>query len=169
MDRVTRFGAPLLVLLAMLTGLLVTFAVNGFALRHVCVPRAGIIGFLSADLALVRETPSCPASTVDLGQPAAAATVVVVLALPVLLTQLAALATVGFASVLARRVLTRLAQVVAAVVDAVLVLTGSRIAPVSFRFSQAMARWLAPRASLGRRVVGTRVIRGPPVVSLAGP
>lgn len=163
-DRVTRLGATVLVVCAALTAVLTTLAANGFALRHACVPRAGVLGLLSSDFALVRQPPGCPAATTELGaSPGAMVTVIAVLALPVVFAQLAALTLIVTASAFARRVVRHVVVLVAAVFGAVLALIPRCPDVVSTRRPWPRRPWWQVRARRDRHPAGPRGVRGPPI------
>lgn len=161
-DRVTRFGVPVLAMLTALGGLFGTLSANGFAVQHACVPAAGPLGLLGSDFALVRQVPGCPAARIATD---GVVTVILVLALPVLMAQIAALALAVMASAALRSVARRVIGAVAIVLGAVFALVTARhvvVPPPAVR--RGVHRW-SIGVQRSQYIDGPRGIRGPPVAA----
>ncbi len=102
-------GSVLAPVLALAVTSLTHLADRGYLLVHQCVPASGAWGWVGTNLALVRHSAECPVGTAALGgEPAHAATVLGVLALPVALAHAAALLAGWGATSAVHRALVRL-------------------------------------------------------------
>lgn len=165
--RLPRVVVPVFALLSVAIPGATLLARQGFAVVHQCLPDPGAWGVIGMHLALVRESPDCPAGTVALGgEPGAAVTVLGVLAFPVLLAHLGVLLVAALASAVVTRALGRARVVVDAAARGVRALVGGRIVAVAVPGGRDddrtegvdRARGLRPR----HLVLAVRTLRGPP-------
>lgn len=170
-----RIVAPLLLLVAVVATTGTYLADRGFAVVHQCVPVPGGWGMAGMRLALVHAAPDCPSEMALGGDPAAMATVLGALAVPVLVAHaLVALVAWGVTASV-RRAHERARRVVARAVHGV---RGARdlarrlvtaVVPGTLGVRQAVRPVpdVVP-ATLHRLAdAAVRSLRGPPVPALA--
>ncbi len=158
----SRLLAPVFLVAFVLTASAVLLANCGFAVVHQCVAVPGQWMHAGTGLALVHESPACAPGSLALGPtPAGAVRVLAVVAIPVAIAHLVALATAWVVAGYARGAIERLGRLLAAAVETL----HGRITPEAGLVPARPAVRRFAWEHVVRRLLGAAtawVVRGPP-------